>query len=135
MKKQTYLYIMDINILGEKLKYLISTKLPKEMEILDFEIDGSIRHSEGEKFLSEYVIHLSIDNNSFIDAEVRDISYSITKMEEILNNTITKYAVGYKGKIHRDLDLFNLLPARIIEINYVYAEKYKTVWTIGGLNE
>ena len=135
MKKQIYLYVMDISLVGEKLKYLISTQLPKEMKILDFEIDGAISQSEGEKFLSEYVIHLKIDDYSFVDAEVGDISYSLEKIAKILNSTMTKYAVGYRGKISRDLDLFNLLPARIIEVGYVYGEKFETVWTLGGLNE
>lgn len=97
-KINVFINMFNLEVLSEKLKYLIITVAGDEFDIMSVNLDIE-EYSDNESTIESYNIDVRFDYQGAIDPEVYYFGRDIQKMSDKMRNIVITYVLNPKGKI------------------------------------
>lgn len=123
-KINVFIDMFNLEVLSEKLKYLIITVAGDEFDIMSVNLDIE-EYSDNESTIESYNIDVRFDYQGSIDPEVYYFARDILKMSDKMRNIVITYVLNSKGKIVSGGENVTASDGFIWSSNFAADEKYE----------
>lgn len=123
-KINVFIDMFNLEVLSEKLKYLIITVAGDEFDIMSVNLDIE-EYSDNESTIESYNIDVRFDYQGTIDSEVYFFARDIQKMSDKMRDIVITYVLNSKGKIVSGGENVTASDGFIWNSNFVAYEKHE----------
>jgi hypothetical protein len=113
--------MIDVKILSEKLKYLITMNSKPNFDVQEIYFDFDYNENK----IDNYDVNIKFDYIGALDNDINSFGYDIKRMSEKLQDIIDEYTITQEGKIIKGSTGKAFSTEGVVwSINYVADEKH-----------